>query len=128
MRQLIAATVAWPSGARLALFFCLPAAIAVKAIGFLAEIPLYLEYRLTTTLRSHWGVPAPPAVGEIASAIAAARLAGRRAFWILLVAAVIVAWISDAAAHQHGNHFLQVCGNLIDRGWLLVMHRAGIGA
>jgi hypothetical protein len=128
MRQLMAATAAWPSGARLALFFCLPAVIAVNAIGFLAEIPLYLEYRLTTTLRSHWSVPAPPALGEIASAIAAARPAGRRASWILLVAAVLVAWISGAAAHPQGNHFLQVCGNLIDHGWILVVHRAGIGA
>jgi hypothetical protein len=128
MRQLINATAAWPSGARLALFFCLPAVIAVRAIGFLAEIPLYLEYRLTTTLRSHWGVPSPPALGEIASAIAATRPAGRRASWILIVAAVLLAWISGAAAHQQGNHFLQVCGHLIDQGWLLVVHRAGIGA
>ncbi len=107
-------------------FYYVPAAVVLQLIGVVAEIPLYIEYRLTTVLRARRTVSAPAVVGEIAAAIAVARKATSKATKILVVLAAVVAGISIAAANGDGSGFLSSCARIIDGWWRSVSSRAGV--
>jgi hypothetical protein len=126
MKQFIIDTASWPTGARLALFFYLPGILIVQVIGILAEIPLYLEYRLTTLLRTRHRIPAPDLLGSVAAGIASFRPAIRTATWTIVLLAVAVVTLSAMATHDHHSQFLHSAENVINRWWHVVTTHAGV--
>jgi hypothetical protein len=128
MKQLIAETATWPPGARLALFFFLPAAVALQVLRLLAEVPLYLEYQLTTTLRSYFKIATPPIVGDIGAAISAAGKTTGTATKIVIVFGLVVAAVSIAATNTQDNQALVSLGEFIGRWWSSFSVRADLPA
>ncbi len=128
MNQLIADTATWPAGPRLALFFFLPAAMVLQLLRLLADVPLYIEYHVTTVLRARLTTAAPPIVGDVAAAISTAGRTARDATKIVLILGLLVAVISIAVANGQDNRFLVSMGDLIDQFWNNVLRRAGIPA
>lgn len=132
MKQLIVDTATWPAGARLAVFFFVPTVVVLQLLRLLADLPLYLEYHVTTALRSRFGVAAPPIVGDIGAVIAAAGRTTRTATKIVLGLALVVAIVSiggvNVAKSGDQNQALKSFSELIDHWWTTVSARAGVGA
>ena len=127
MRDMMYNSLSWPPGLRLAVFFYLPAFGVLLLVWLVAEVPLYVEYRVTTYRRLRGEEPLPEVVGDVAAMVALARPAARLAAMILLGLMVTVAFLSIAAysANQDAG-FLHSCQNVIDGWWRAVAHRANV--
>ncbi len=120
-------SLTWPPGLRLAVFFYLPAFGVLQLVWLVAEVPLYVEYRVTTYRRLRGEEPLPEAVGDIAAMVALARPAAGLAALILLGLTITVAFVSVVAYFAPADAgFLQSCQDVIDSWWRAVARRADV--
>jgi len=106
-------------------FFFLPAALVLQFLKLVAEVPLYIEYQITTVLRARWTVAAPPVIGDIAAVIAAAGRSTKHATRIVLLLALVLAMVSIAVSNGQDNRFLVSIADLVNQFWSAVLRRTG---